>query len=277
MIKNFNCKLIKSGSSHAKADTYMWNRDIGSNENNYYLLHFPIAGSAEFIMDTGKKKLHPGKLYFISGWHIKRQVLPKGHFFDVSWLHFLPDSLELTFLLEQCPAFLEFPNKQFEYFYPFLKELVSLKLPPDQMYTIPNTLLCSIHSFLFLVIGEVLKHVGRKKSIENVQKLMESSKAIAYMDTHFHESPSLDRIAKVANLVPSYFHNKFKRNFGLTPFQYIQNLKINKAKQLLLQTSMRINEIAFQIGYKNAYHFSNSFKKVTGIRPKEFRKKADSF
>ncbi|MES2307493.1 MAG: AraC family transcriptional regulator [Verrucomicrobiota bacterium] len=63
----------------------------------------------------------------------------------------------------------------------------------------------------------------------------------------------------------------FQKENGISPKQYLSQIRIRKAKEWLLGSSLQIQEIAEKIGYANAFHFSNHFKKETGFTPKTFR------
>ena len=63
----------------------------------------------------------------------------------------------------------------------------------------------------------------------------------------------------------------FKKHYGKTPMKYITDLRISKAKELLLNTTASVAQVAEMCGYVNVYYFSNTFKKETGISPLKFR------
>jgi len=95
--------------------------------------------------------------------------------------------------------------------------------------------------------------------------------AINYIKENYTSKISLSDIAKELCITTSGLIYKFKKHLGITPLEYIIELKIGHAKNLLLQTTMSISEIAEQCGYDNMYYFSNSFKKATGFSPSVFR------
>lgn len=65
--------------------------------------------------------------------------------------------------------------------------------------------------------------------------------------------------------------SKFKNRYGITPMEFIINVRINEAKKLLIYTDMRICEIAEKCGFSDVYYFSNTFKKHTTLSPLKFR------
>ena len=96
-------------------------------------------------------------------------------------------------------------------------------------------------------------------------------KALAAMISSLHQKVYLPEISKVSGLSYTQFARRFKERTGLTPSDYMANLKLEKAKKLLSDSELLIREIAPVCGFENEYYFSNFFKKMTGISPKEYR------
>ena len=83
---------------------------------------------------------------------------------------------------------------------------------------------------------------------------------------------SLDEIAKESFVDKTYVCRLFQRFDQQTPYQYLTRLKMNKAAELLEDSTMLIKEISAAFGYDDPFHFSRIFKNVLGISPKEFRR-----
>lgn len=97
--------------------------------------------------------------------------------------------------------------------------------------------------------------------ITNVQK---------YIQNHVTERLSLNDVAGVFGLSPSYLSILFKKNCGVGFSEYITQAKISKAKTLLLEEDLKVYEVADQLGFDSAFYFSKVFKKVEGVSPREF-------
>ena len=82
---------------------------------------------------------------------------------------------------------------------------------------------------------------------------------------------SPEEIAASLNMSYTWFRRMFRQYTGLAPAQYITQLKIQKARELLSVTSMPIKEIALELGYESIDYFSTLFKKQTGTTPGQFR------
>lgn len=97
------------------------------------------------------------------------------------------------------------------------------------------------------------------------------SKVIQYIYQNYtDEAFSVAQIASHFHLNPSYLGSVFKKVNHTSLLQYISEVKVNKAKQLLTETDLKISEIAEKTGFSDVYYFSKRFKKITGFSPKEY-------
>ena len=81
-----------------------------------------------------------------------------------------------------------------------------------------------------------------------------------------------EELARLACMSYSKFRKIFKEYTGFAPAQYIQEVRINIAKEILTNTSRSIKEIAFELGYENKDYFFTVFRKVTGMTPVNYRR-----
>lgn len=95
--------------------------------------------------------------------------------------------------------------------------------------------------------------------------------AKAYIQQHFRENISRDQIAAVAFITPNYLSKRFSSEMGMNIREYVNQLRIEEAKRLLLTTDDSISEIASMVGYDNISYFSTVFKKLCGASPADWR------
>ena len=95
--------------------------------------------------------------------------------------------------------------------------------------------------------------------------------AIQYFRDHIGEKIMISSIAERRNLTHTGFILKFKRCTGQTPIEYLNGLRISRAKELLSCTDMSISDIAETCGFSNSFYFSNTFRKHTEFSPSEYR------
>lgn len=93
---------------------------------------------------------------------------------------------------------------------------------------------------------------------------------IAYMDEQLAERLSLETIARQIGISPFYFCHLFKQSMGISPYQYLLQQRIERAKQLLLQNRPNIADVALAVGFSNQSHFTRQFKQMVGVTPKRW-------
>lgn len=90
---------------------------------------------------------------------------------------------------------------------------------------------------------------------------------VYYLENHYEEEITLERLAHDQYISPAYLSKIFKEATGMSPINYLINIRLNRAKELLHHEHLTVKEIASTVGYQDAYHFSKSFKKQFGIAP----------
>ncbi|WP_373231317.1 AraC family transcriptional regulator [Cohnella sp.] len=98
-------------------------------------------------------------------------------------------------------------------------------------------------------------------------------RAVDYIHLHYHKDMSRDKLAGIADLSPGYFAQAFKRETGMSPIDYLNDIRIEKAKELLVATSDKLQGVAESVGYKDPFYFSRMFKKTVGLSPTVYIKK----
>lgn len=127
-----------------------------------------------------------------------------------------------------------------------------------------------LSGILLHIIGMIFS-ISKNKEFEkdNVAEKMEQAKII--MNENVCKEIDPEELAEKLNISYSWFRKTFKKYTGYSPAKYFQELKLRKAKQILINTSYQVKEICFMIGYTYTEHFSNLFKKNTGLTPLEYR------
>lgn len=92
-----------------------------------------------------------------------------------------------------------------------------------------------------------------------------------YLEHHFQNSCKINEVSELTNLSKSGFAKFFKNETGACFSQYINELRIKKAKQLLLETDQNIKEVYIKVGFENQAYFNRVFKEITSLSPKTYR------
>ena len=93
-----------------------------------------------------------------------------------------------------------------------------------------------------------------------------------YIRDHLGEAVMVDMIVREVNLSAAYCGELFMKCEGVTIHEFINNLRINHAKDLLAEGEMSISEIAAASGFTDVFYFSKKFKALTGLSPNQYRK-----
>lgn len=92
-----------------------------------------------------------------------------------------------------------------------------------------------------------------------------------YIKDNLEKDLTLVRLAELHHFNPSYLSRFFKQEMGINLSEFIDDSRIRKAKELLLDKELMVREVALQVGYESAHSFTRLFKKLTGMTPQEYR------
>lgn len=97
-------------------------------------------------------------------------------------------------------------------------------------------------------------------------------RVLDHIDAHLGEDISLKALAREAGLSRHHFAKAFKAGLGMSPHRYIGERRVHRAKELLLDRSRSITDVALDLGFASHSHFTDTFRKATGITPSRYRK-----
>ncbi len=152
------------------------------------------------------------------------------------------------------------------------------------------------YSYLTLVLYLIEKYVGRSAAIycakifaididrESQSPFMMFSgqkdhedesikKAQSYIEQNFHERITVDELASMLALSRRNLERRFKKATANTVIEYIQRVKIEAAKMSLESSRENVNEVMYKVGYSDTKSFRNTFKRITGLSPIQYRSK----
>lgn len=124
------------------------------------------------------------------------------------------------------------------------------------------------------IIKIILNVVNKKitPTLETVQTFSyEITQILNYLDKNFHKNISLKNLSDLVSYSESYISHLFSEELGVPIMYYLNKLRVEKAKELLLNSNLKIYEISSKVGFQSIEHFSRSFKKHTGQSPKQLR------
>lgn len=239
------------------------NRPKGRND--YQLIYIEsgqgyfTVDSKEYIIDEGSVVLyrpHEPQIYHYYG---KNKT-------NIYWTHFSGNAAENIITHYGFPANGNFFNVGVSHNLPILfKQIIS------------EMQLCNekFREMAALKLHEILLTIYR--SLNNPSKLNDDTFTLikqsrTFFNENYNKNISVSTYAKSINMTPCWFIKKFKELFGVTPAQYILELRLTTAKNLLLTSACNISEIALAIGYDNPLYFSRVFTKHTELSPSKYKK-----
>lgn len=119
-------------------------------------------------------------------------------------------------------------------------------------------------------ITDIAKHMAERKK-NQLEDIV--TKAISYISDNYRKDISLETVSREVNINPYYFSKKFKEETGVNFIDYLTDIRIGKAKELLKEDKLSIKEVCLASGYSDPNYFSRIFKKVENITPSEFRER----
>lgn len=100
-----------------------------------------------------------------------------------------------------------------------------------------------------------------------------ATEAKHFIESHYAEPLTLDIVSEAVFLSPSYFSALFSEYSGIGFAEYLAKVRVEKAKEFLERLDLNVAEIAWKVGYEDPNYFSQVFRKTTGLRPSEYRKR----
>jgi AraC-like DNA-binding protein len=131
------------------------------------------------------------------------------------------------------------------------------------------------HDAVVQLLSIFAQHISMISNQVLVQKENSEPPAITrakqFIQDHQAEDLSLGQVAKAVSMSSFYFCKMFKKSTGLHFTEYVSRVRVERAKNLLLNRNLRISEIAYEIGFQSLTHFNRVFKQIMGQSPTEFR------
>lgn len=110
-----------------------------------------------------------------------------------------------------------------------------------------------------------------KQQLQSLDLSPEVYSAQKYIKENLHKKITLSEVAQYINVSESYFSHLFKKEAKINFVDYVNTCKIEAAQEMLLHSSMRVNEIASSLGFENPNYFNILFKRLTGKTPGNYR------
>lgn len=244
---------------------YFFNAQKGRILREYQLVYITKGGGVFSSESTPEKQMCKGRLVllFPNQWHTYHPDVATG--WDEYYIGFegpvIDDMMRNAFYSKEQQLLEVGLNEELAALYSRALEIAESDKISSQQY---------LAGIVLHMLGMILS-VSKNKIFEagGAEQKIEQAKII--MNEHVFTDIDPEEIALKLNVSYSWFRKVFKEYTGYAPAKYFQELKLRKAKQLLVGTSLSVKEISYQLNYTSAEHFFSLFKKHTGLTPLKYR------
>lgn len=236
--------------------------DIKNVNTPFSRLYYITSGQGYVTLDGQKHVLLPGKFYLIPCYSMSDYKCydSMGHIY----VHFTALIDDVFDLMDIYNCHFELDEKKSIQFEPYIKRLLEIEKKSNISEMLERTALIRLILSAFL-----------KTDISDNIKLKTYSRfkpVLGYIDKHLKETLSVDELASLMELNPTYFSNLFTEKIGQSPIKYINQKRIERAQTYLWSTTDNLADIAKSVGIYDAFYFSKLFKKQIGMSPGAYRK-----
>jgi AraC-like DNA-binding protein len=273
-----NLLMLNVGMARHNGD---WNwKNVSSPFTRIY---YVTEGEAQLHLHDQKVALHPGHLYIIPAYTIHSYEC--SGLFTHYYLHVCEGfKNEMNVMdLYDFPTEVEAMGDEERLFQHICRQHPSAQLPESdpQAYDNATKFIDYVHRYRGMSLWEKMELRGAilmlfsrfmREASPRVWTHDERMKQVlAYMHSHIGQSIGIDELADVACVTKPYLIRLFKREFGISPLQYVNKKKVEKAQLLLFSTGKPVKEVAYTLGFGDHSYFIRLFRKITGITPQEYR------
>lgn len=233
--------------------------------HEYYVIGFIEKGQRFLSCKNKEYTIEPGDLLLFNPRdnHTCEQI--DGKTLDYRCINIKPETMS--------KAIFEITGKEYlPYFTPqvvFHSELVPVLREFHQMIMDEERDFRKEEIFFFLLEQLIEEYTEQTVSVENSEQSIQTRSICEFLENHYMENITLDDLCNLTGLSKYYLLRSFTRQKGISPYSYLETIRIDKSKKMLEQGILPI-DVALQTGFTDQSHFSNFFKKFIGLTPKQY-------
>ncbi|MGG2066980.1 AraC family transcriptional regulator [Bacillus sp. S14(2024)] len=238
----------------------------------HHALVFFTRGKGSIIIEKKRYEIKEGMLFYLCPdvlhsieLDMEEPICCVTVHFSYASVRFNENKWDITNEVELLPLHFAQELKDYYQIDTIFKKLVSswnAKLPGYEFMT--KTLLQQ----LLIAIYQNRKKQNRKNSTS-----LKVEKIIEYMHQNINSKITLTELSEMVQLSPTYLSRTFKETTGYSVIGFFNKIKIDKAKELIIEGNKKVKEVAQTLGFADEFYFSRIFKGIEGISPSEFYNK----
>ncbi|MGN0243879.1 MAG: helix-turn-helix domain-containing protein [Lachnospiraceae bacterium] len=243
-------------------------KDTNRKNNPDYLLLYVAEGALRFYIDDKELILPAGHMYLYqpNAYHHFTYYLEDHP--DVYWIHFFEGYLEDT--LKNCGFTHE---GAYHVGNSIMIENLFNNIIQGYYQNQPHRRKIAEH-YLHIILYEMSNGMQLQSMIHDKPGLLnhQIENDISYFYHHYQDSFHIRDYAKMQNVSINWFITRFKNYTGKTPLQFLNDIRIDKAKNLLISKYFTTDEITHMVGFEDSDYFTRLFKRHEGVTPSQYRK-----
>jgi AraC-like DNA-binding protein len=262
-IKHFELNMYHCDTADCKSGHY-----YGPAVRDFYLIHYILKGKGTFQVGDRVYKLEKGQGFLICPGKVTFYKADEIDPWSYSWVGFngmkAEAYLKLADLTQDNPIF---QYEDVDYLKDFLNRMIAAR-------QLKKNSELQLLGMLYLFLAELIGLSNTSDIFENMgdRKELYVKKAVEYISMNYSRKVRISEMAGYIGLDRSYLCSIFKSVSGLSPQEFLINLRVNKACELMLNEDLTIGDISRSVGYDDQLLFSKTFTKIKGQSPREFRK-----
>lgn len=259
--------------------TYPAKHIVYTNFHEYYQVVFILGGEGKIIVDGSTYDVKVNELYIFKP-NVKHSILAsKIKSLNTVELKFFCNNVTSEACLNQLAPLVEDNDESVcNAFINIINEVKTPDIHTENMISlIINQIIIYLTRSLYRKAEQSLKNISKVDSNYSSKNKDPLYNVINYIKEKYYQQIKLNDLAKMAYLSPVYFCSIFKEKYGVSPIQYLQNIRLDNARKLLCNTDESVTKISEKVGFQSVHYFSRFFKAREGLSPNEYRRRHQGF
>lgn len=263
----------RSGLTHAGEQWAAWQFMIPSHTHNVWELYLQMHGTSQWIANDQPFVLRPGHLFGVAPGIVHHMAAhpPGSH-------HFYYAGIEVATVVRRHPTL----AKQWQRAPATIHRVDAepLAAPFEQLMRELAVDLTHATTGLALAVDRVVLEASRCLGQSAAMPRMIAHPAVTrvktLLDRHYERAWTTRELADQVGLAPTYLTGLFTSQVGMPPHTYLNERRIERAKQLLEMSGLPVTAVGIDVGFGSSQYFARVFRKITGYAPREYRRLSSS-